>query len=140
MTKGKLTKGSLTSRLNDLDGDADSADECALLKTYLGLIDQEAEAAKKVREAQKALDAKIVAQYAALTVDDVKALVVDDKWLSALAAAVQTELDRVSQALTGRIKQLAERYATPTLRLSEEVEALGDKVNAHLKKMGFAWN
>ena len=36
--------------------------------------------------------------------DEVKTLVVDDKWLASLAAAVQTELDRVSQALTGRIK------------------------------------
>ena len=138
--KGKLTKGSITSRLNDIDGDADAADECALLTKYLALIEQEAEGAKKVREAQKALDAKVVAQYAALTVDDVKALVVDDKWLSALAAAVQTELDRVSQALTGRIKQLAERYATPSAKIDEEVEALSSKVDAHLKKMGFAWN
>ena len=38
---------------------------------------------------------------------------VDDKWLATLAAAVQGELDRVSQTLTGRIRQLAERYATP---------------------------
>jgi type I restriction enzyme M protein len=117
--------------------EADAAEECALLTKYLALIEQEAEAAKKVREAQKALDAQVVAKYAALSVDEVKVLVVDDKWLSALAAAVQTELDRVSQALTGRIKQLAERYAVPTLRLSEEVETLSDKVDAHLKKMGF---
>ena len=51
---------------------------------------------------------------------------------------VQTELDRVSQALTSRIRQLAERYAKPLPQLTVEVEALAAKVNAHLAKMGFA--
>ena len=46
---------------------------------------------------------------------------VDDKWLATLAAAVQGELDRVSQTLTGRIRQLAERYATPLPQLTDEV-------------------
>lgn len=62
---------------------------------------------------------------------------VDDKWLATLQADVQTELDRVSQALTGRIRQLAERYATPLPALNAEVEALASKVNGHLAKMGF---
>lgn len=50
---------------------------------------------------------------------------VDDKWLAALAASVQGELDLVSQSLTGRIKQLAERYATPLPKLAEEVGDAG---------------
>ena len=66
-----------------------------------------------MKEAQKALEAKVAAKYGKLTEDEIKTLVVEDKWLATLAAAVQSELDRVSQALTGRIRQLAERYATP---------------------------
>ncbi len=46
---------------------------------------------------------------------------VDDKWMATLAAAVQGELDRVSQTLTGRIRELAERYATPLPKLTDEV-------------------
>jgi type I restriction enzyme M protein len=57
-----------------------------------------------------------------------------------LAADVQTELDRVSQALTSRIKQLAERYATPLPQLTQEVAALSAKVDQHLQRMGFVWN
>ena len=51
--------------------------------------------------------------------------------------AVQGGLDRVSQTLTGRIRQLAERYATPLPELTDEVEALGAKVAGHVAKMGF---
>lgn len=80
----------------------------------------------------------MLAHYAQLSEAELKTLVVDDKWLATLQADVQTELDRVSQALSGRIRQLAERYTTPLPALNAEVEALAAKVNAHLAKMGFA--
>jgi type I restriction enzyme M protein len=60
--------------------------------------------------------------------------VVDDKWLATLLVAVQGELDRVSQTLTGRIRQLAERYATPLPQIVDEVEKLAAKVATHLEK------
>ena len=79
----------------------------------------------------------MAAKYAHLSVADIQTLVVQDKWLAALTASVQSELDRVSQALTGRIRQLAERYATPLTKLGDEVNVLAGRVDAHLKKMGF---
>jgi type I restriction enzyme M protein len=54
-------------------------------------------------------------------------------------AAVQGELDHVSQTLTDRIRQLAERYATPLPNLTEEVATLAGRVEEHLKKMGASW-
>ena len=138
--RGEITKGNVLARLKDILTDPEAADERKALNEYLDLIEQEAKASKKVKEAQKALDAKVVARYAALSEDEVKVLVVDDKWLNALAAAVQTELDRVSRALTGRIRQLAERYAAPLPQLDEEVDALSSKVDAHLNTIGFVWN
>jgi type I restriction enzyme M protein len=52
---------------------------------------------------------------------------------------VQGELDRVSQTLTGRVRQLADRYVTPLPRLAEELEALSARVDEHLKEMGAVW-
>jgi type I restriction enzyme M protein len=136
--KGKLTKVTLAARLKDIKSDKEATDERKLLNTYLALIEQESAASKKVKEAQKLLDAKVAAQYAQLTLAEIQTLVVDDKWLTTLAADVQTELDRVSQALTGRIKQLAERYAEPLPQLANDVAVLNAKVEAHLKQMGFS--
>ena len=93
-----------------------------------------------MKDAERALEKQVAARYATLTADELKTLVVEDKWLTALAAAVQGELDRVSQALTGRIRQLAERYATPLPQLESEVAALAARVNVHLQKMGASWN
>jgi len=102
--KGKLTAKSVNDRLRDIMADADTGDERAVLRDYLALIEGEAAAGKRVKDAQKALDAKVAARYATLSESEVKTLVVDDKWLARLAADVQGELDRVSQALTGRIR------------------------------------
>jgi len=136
--KGKLTAASVKARLKAIKHDLDSDEERQALEQCLALIEREAEAGKKVKAAQKTLDAKVQAHYAQLSEAELKVLMVDDKWLATLQADVQTELDRVSQALTGRIRQLAERYSTPLPALNAEVEALATKVNAHLAKMGFA--
>ncbi|MNC35371.1 hypothetical protein D3C75_838550 [compost metagenome] len=136
--KGKLTAASVKTRLKAIKNDLDSAEEHQALEQCLALIEREAEANKKAKAAQKALDNKVQAHYALLKEAELKTLVVGDKWLATLQADVQTELDRVSQALAVRIRQLAERYATPLPALNSEVEVLAAKVNAHLVKMGFA--
>lgn len=136
--KGKLTAGSVKTRLKAIKHDLDSDEERQALEECLTLIEREAEASKKAKAALKVLEAKVLAHYAQLSEDELKALLVDDKWLATLQADVQTEMDRVSRALTGRIRQLAERYATPLPALNAEVEALATKVNVHLAKMGFA--
>src|SRR6266487_1050332 len=137
--KGKITKASMKVRLKDVFGDPDAEDERTLLNEYLDLLEQETEASKKIKDAQKALDAKVTARYKVLSENEVKTLVVEDKWLATLTSDMQSELNSISQALTGRIKELAERYATPLPELSSDVEILSDKVEAHLKKMGLVW-
>ena len=94
---------------------------------------------KRLKEAEAALDAHAYAQYPELTESEIKTLVVDDKWLAAIDAAIQGDMDRVSQRLTQRVKELAERYETPLPQLASRVTELEATVNRHLEKMGFAW-
>jgi type I restriction enzyme M protein len=134
--KDKLTKASAAARLKDIKKDPDAADERKVLQAYVKLAEQATDTGTKLKTAQEELTAKVAAKYPKLTEDEIKTLVVIDKWLATLAAAVQGELDRVSQTLTGRIRQLAERYASPLPQLTDEVEQLAAKVAKHLKKMG----
>jgi len=55
--------------------------------------------------------------------------------MQSLADAIKGEIDHISQRLTNRIKELADRYAVPMPAIDQEV-----KVNAHLTKMGYSWN
>lgn len=133
--KDKLTKASVTARLKEIRTDRDAADERKAVQAYLALIEQEVEAAAKLKAVEDALMEKVLAKYAKLTEDEIKALVVDGKWLATIGADVRSELDRVSRALTGRVRQLAERYETPLSRLSDEVAAISVRVDEHLRKM-----
>ena len=45
----------------------------------------------------------------------------------------------VPSPLTGRIRQFAQRYATPLPQLTDEVATLAARVDEHLKKMGAVW-
>jgi type I restriction enzyme M protein len=137
---GKISRGDVTARLKGIKDDDGADDERRALEDYLALLEQESEANKKVKDATKALEAKGAAKYGKLTEAEIKILVVDDKWLAPLATAVQSELDRVSQALTTRIRQLAERYASPLPQLTGDVAKLAARVDDHLKRMGAVWN
>ena len=58
---------------------------------------------------------------------------------SPFIAPLGREMDRFSQMLTQRVKELAERYDKPLPVLAEQADAMESKVRAHLERMGFAW-
>ena len=64
----------------------------------------------------------------------------DDKWLTAIEKDIHSEMDRINQRLTSRIKELADRYEMPLPEQTRKVAELEDTVAGHLKKMGFVWN
>ncbi len=136
----KVNKVNVTARLNETKGDAEAKDEAVALAAWLKLCNQEADLKKSLRDAEAALDTEAHAKYTELTETEIKALVVDDKWLSVIGTSVHGEMDRISQALTLRVKELAERYAAPLPVLAREVEALAARVDTHLKQMGAEWN
>ena len=136
--KAKLTAKSVKDRMKEIRDDSDAAEELTMLKKAQALIEAEAAASRAVKAAQAALNEAVVSHYASLTEDEVKTLIVEDKWIARLRGDVTAEVDRFSQELAGRVKLLAERYAMPLPALEKEAQALGEKVAAHLKRMGFA--
>ena len=137
--KQKIAAKALKARLKEIGKDSPYADERAALEAYAGLLKQQTVAKAKLKAAQEDLDKKIDAKYPKLTEAEIKTLGVDDKWIARISAAVQSELGRVSQTLSGRICQLAERYATPLSKLTNDVDSLAVRVEEHLKKMGGVW-
>jgi type I restriction enzyme M protein len=144
--KGKVTKAAVKARLVEINavipakaGIQDDQEELDALEHCLKLIEAEADASKAVKDAQAALDEKVLAHYAKLSEAEIKNLVVEDKWLAAIQGAIEGEVQRLTQQLAARVKELEERYAKPLPHLEREVEDFSTKVEEHLKKMGFAW-
>ncbi len=137
--KGKITKGNLQKRIREMKKEPDSAEELKILHDYLALMDSETTANREIREARKKLTEQVSKKYQELTTNEVKTLVVDDKWMAAISAEIDGELERISYRLTSRIKELAERYEKTLPQLEEEVAESEARVRTHLERMGFAW-
>ena len=137
----KVNLKSVQARLKELakEGGELSDDEVRVLKKYLTLCESEVRLKRDLAEKENELDAAAYEKYPALKEADVKALVVEDKWLAALDARIHGEMERVSQQLTTRVRELAERYDTPLPQLTARVADVEAKVNRHLERMGFAW-
>ena len=100
-------------------------------------MDEEADVQTKIKAAKVDLEKKVIAQYPKLTIDEIKTILVEKKWMHSMEQRIRTEMDNISHRLTQRIKELAERYETPLPQLNAKVDELEAKVNKHIGKMGF---
>ena len=135
----KINKAEISKRLKEIKGDKEYKDEEGVLKQWLALDTQQAELKTKIKKADEALDKLAYEKYPTLTEAEVKSIILNDKWLPAIEVTVKTEMNRISQRLTGRVKELIERYDTPLPAIDKDVKELESKVNTHLQKMGFVW-
>ena len=137
----KVNKAEITKRIKEVKTthalSPEEKEELAVLNGYLDLLTKQTATNKKIKETETDLDNKLYAKYPKLTETEVKQLVVDDKWMQTIEAAIKGEIGQISQHLTNRIKELAERYETPLPQIDQDVTDLESKVNTHLKKMGF---
>ncbi len=138
--KGSITKTTLTKYLKDNKNNADEKEALALGNKLLKLFEKEATLKKALKVKLAALDQLTLKQYGKLSEAEVRTLVVDDKWLTAIKADIQSEIDAISQRLTTRIKELAERYENTMSELEENLNEVESKVAGHLQKMGLVWS
>ena len=131
----KIAKAEVAARIKEIRADKDAKEETAVLQQWLTLSAEETDIKRATREAETALDQLAYDKYPHLTEAEIQTLVVDDKWLTTIAAAIQDELDRVSQTLTSRIRLLADRYAAPLPQIVDEVASLAAHVDGHLKRL-----
>ena len=132
----KISKALATARLKDAKKEGSDPDEIKALQHLIELYDAEAEAKKAVKEAQAELDRAVLKEYGNLSEDDVKSLVLDDKWCAAVKGRIAGEVNSLTLDLVARIQQLGERYAETVGDLDAELDDLEAKVASHLAVMG----
>jgi type I restriction enzyme M protein len=132
---GKLTAASVKAR--EKSGEADD-EERPLLKQATKLIAAEAAAKKAAKEAEAKLIEAVLKTYPDLTEDDIRTLVVHDKWLADITAAIGAEVEARTEGLTARVRVLTERYGQTLPQIIEDLAALEARVAGHLAAMGVA--
>ena len=136
--KGKISKGNLAKAIKELGKrTADTADEYDLLQTYRKTFEAEKKAQDRIKLALIELEREVIDQYPRLSLDEIKTVVVEKKWLRNIEQRIGTEMDNISHRLTQRIRELAERYETPLPELETAVDDIEQRVKGHLAAMGF---
>ena len=132
-------KAEFIARALELNGDDESVESLKIAYQYQSQAEEETQLNSEIKDAENTLYQLLIDKYPTIPLTEVKELIVDDKWLATLQANIIAEIERVTQKMANRVKQLEERYSTPLPTLSKSVDDLSDKVAGHLKAMGLEW-
>lgn len=135
MDDDKISKALVAARLKAIKTSGDPAEVKALQHAGV-LYNAEAAAKKAVKDAQADLDLATLKKYGDLAEENIKTLVLDDKWQATVVRRVAGEVEALTLDLVARIQQLGERYAETVSDLDAELEKLEAKVASHLAAMG----
>lgn len=138
MDDDKISKALAGIRLRAAKREKVDLDEIQALEHVIKLYDAETIAKKAVKEAQSELDKATLKKYGDLAEDEVKSLVLGDKWQGTLVREVGAEVEALTLSLVSRIHELGERYAATVRDLDAVLEELDAKVVTHLGAMGIA--
>lgn len=136
-SKVKLEKKRLATDFKKLKKRQPHEAETKRLAEYFDLEKEKKATAAKVKILLAELDALEKAKYSALTVEELKRLIVREKWLYTLESGIQEIYTVVSNRLSERITELADRYAETLSDLTAEGETLEAAFFANLKEMGY---
>jgi type I restriction enzyme M protein len=116
----------------------DEKTEEEILTSYIELYDKQSTLKKQIKELEKELDDKLLKRYGKLTEDEIKTLVVDDKWMKSIEDLINAERDNISQRITYRVRDIADRYETPLLEINNKVVSIQKRVLNHLNNIGYS--
>ena len=114
-------------------------EEIALIENYINLNEAVGSINKLIKIEKANIEKAVIELYPQLSIEDLKELVINKKWMKHLQNCLLGEQERISQTLTQRIKELAERYAETLPQLETAVSDYESKVKSHLQKMGWQW-
>lgn len=103
---------------------------------YLEKCTQKKEISKGVSSLVNGLTAKVRTKYDALAADEIRSLVVDDKWLYEFRGRSESEIKRVCESISSSVAVLNARYAKTLPTINTEIERLSSEVERYLNSMG----
>lgn len=140
---GSFGKAKLKSALKDAIDNAVMpevyADEYKALLAYQAKMAEKEEADKAVKETQKVLDELVLEKYGELSLDEIKYLLFDKKWMARLEDDINDAIDQVLNALASRVVLIAKRYEHTLSELEEKAAQSKVRVKAALERMGYTW-
>ncbi len=119
----------------ELKNATDSEDK-KILKTALEWLEAKNKALKMKNKAHEKLELKAFRQYKNLEINEIKDLIIQDKWLNSLKNALENKIQKRINAFIGALNGIIQTYSNSLLELDKEVKESESKVLEHLKDLG----
>ncbi|EMH20748.1 type I restriction-modification system subunit M [Helicobacter pylori] len=107
-----------------------------ILKTALELLEAKNKALKMKNKAYEELELKAFHQYKNLEINEIKDLIIKDKWLNSLKNALENKIQKRINAFASALNEIISSYSNSLLELDKEVKESESKVLEHLKDLG----
>ncbi|GAA6803136.1 type I restriction-modification system subunit M [Helicobacter pylori] len=107
-----------------------------ILKTALELLEAKNMALKMKNKAYEELELKAFHQYKNLELNEIKELIIKDKWLNSLKTALENKIVKRTNAFISALNEIISNYSNSLLELDKEVKESESKVLEHLKDLG----
>ncbi|NHA57650.1 type I restriction-modification system subunit M [Helicobacter pylori] len=119
----------------ELKNATDSEDK-QILKTALEWLEAKNKALKMKNKAYEELELKAFHQYKNLEINEIKDLIIQDKWLNSLKNALENKIQKRINAFISALNGIISSYSNSLLELDKEVKESESKVLEHLKDLG----
>ncbi|WQU89450.1 type I restriction-modification system subunit M [Helicobacter pylori] len=106
------------------------------LKTALEWLEAKNKALKMKNKAYEELELKAFHQYKNLKINEIKDLIIKDKWLNSLKNALENKIQKRINAFVSALNEIISSYSNSLLELDKEVKESESKVLEHLKDLG----
>ncbi|EMG98989.1 type I restriction-modification system subunit M [Helicobacter pylori] len=107
-----------------------------ILKTALEYLEAKNKALKMKNKAYEELELKAFHQYKNLEINEIKDLIIKDKWLNSLKNALENKIQKRINAFISALNTIISSYSNSLLELDKEVKESESKVLEHLKDLG----
>ncbi len=87
-------------------------------------------------KAYEELELKAFHQYKNLEINEIKDLIIKDKWLNSLKNALENKIQKRINAFISALNGIISSYSNSLLELDKEVKESESKVLEHLKDLG----
>lgn len=138
---GKIKETDLKAKIKELEKEADikgdDKTDYDLLIKYKNCIDDRKEHATELKNKEKELEDLVFKKYDQLTIDEIKELLINKKWLDSIEKGLIEYYQTLSENLTEGIETIVDRYEETLIDIEDKLKNDEKLVLKDLKTMGF---
>lgn len=140
---GSFGKGKLNKALKEAMAKAEITEiykaEYELLLKYQSLMNNKDEKNKALKQKNVELDTKVAQKYADLTIDEIKELLFEKKWMARLHKDISNAIDQEINGLSSKVVEISKRYRHTLSEIEYKIEKSRNQVKSALERMGYKW-